>query len=338
MIFVSWEGLHFAMKKTYEWFAKLYLCLAITGIAALAGIILYSVGGHLVASAFVAPTPTPAPKPKPTPPQLSTTAYYPYNGFVEHTFEDAQGQSLIYFLHIPQGYNPHQQYPLVLMLSGSGERSKSSYTDAQNEYVIMNDGYVKVWGSDYQAPGNPEIQQRWPSFVVVPQISTTQRWIDIATTHKGSYVQPAQPSTSLLLAKELLDSLQRQFSGINANRLYITGISLGAFGVWDALERWPNYFAAAVPVSGAGDPTKAADLKNMPIWAFHGSEDPTVPVSGSRDMIAAIKAAGGHPRYTELKGAPHEIWPFVYSYPYPGGTNLSYHITGMYTWLFSQYK
>ena len=135
-----------------------------------------------------------------------------------------------------------------------------------------------------------------------------------------------------------MDSLQRHFTGIDANRLYITGISLGAFGTWDAIERWPNYFAAAVPVSGAGDPSKAAVLKSMPIWAFHGSEDPTVPVSGSRDMIAAIKAAGGHPRYTELAGAPHEIWPFVYSYPYPGGTNLSYRITGMYTWLFSQHK
>jgi len=145
--------------------------------------------------------------------------------------------------------------------------------------------------------------------------------------------QPAQPSLPLALTKELLDDLQRQYSAIDSNRLYITGLSNGGYGTWDAIERWPTYFAAAAPIAGAGDPSKAAVLKNLPIWAFHGSADSTVPVSGSRDMIAAIRAQGGHPRYTEFTGQGHGVWPYVYSL----GTS-SLNVTGFFPWLFSQRK
>lgn len=326
-----------AMKKISVWLTRLYICMMLVCIAALVGIICYGVGGHLVTAAFVAPTPTHKPRPTPTPPALSKTAYYPYNGYTEHTFKSAQG-SLPYFLYVPKGYNPHQKYPLVLVLTGSGERSRSSYTDAQNEYVILTDGYINVWSGGFQGKENPHIQEQWPSFVVVPQIPTSQSWVNIRTFHVGSYKQPTQVATPLLLAKELLDSLQSQFTGIDANRLYVTGISMGAFGVWDALERWPDYFAAAVPVSGSADPSKAALLKNIPIWDFHGSKDPTVPVSGSRDIISAIRAVGGHPRYTELSGAPHAIWPYVYSYSWPGKVNGRWTITDLYPWLFAQHK
>jgi predicted peptidase len=323
-------------KKLSIWFTRLYICIMILCIAALVGVIMYGVGGRMIVSAFTAPAPTPTPRPTPTPPTVSSTAYYPYDGFTEHTFTASQG-SLPYYLYIPKGYNPHRKYPLVLILDGSGERSRPTYTDAQNEYVILTNDYVNIWSGDYQGKWNPDIQQHWPSFIVVPQLTIKQGWVNIPSFHIGSYKQPAQVATPLLLAKELLDSLQRQFTGIDANRLYVTGVSMGAFGVWDALERWPNYFAAAVPIAGSGDPSKAALLKNVAIWDFHGSNDPTVPVSGSRDMYAAIKAAGGHSRYTELKGAPHQIWPFVYYYYLPG-VKYHWHVTGLYSWLFAQHK
>jgi rhodanese-related sulfurtransferase len=90
--------------------------------------------------------------------------------------------------------------------------------------------YVQVWTSIYTAAYNPEIQQHWPSFVVVPQISSTQNWVD-TNVHKGSYVQAKQPTSVLSMTMQLLDALQHQYTGIDANRRYITGISSGAFGV-----------------------------------------------------------------------------------------------------------
>jgi predicted peptidase len=253
-------------------------------------------------------------------------------GYSMYVYTDAAGNTLTYYLYIPSNYNPQHKYPLVLLLHGGGERSNPQASLAQNQKTLLQEQYVQVWSGNYSAPNNPEIQQHWPSFIVVPQISAGQQWVNVPV-HNGSYVQPALPSTQLLLTKELLDTLQQRYSGIDANRLYITGLSLGGYGVWDAIERWPNYFAAAAPLAGAGDPSKAALLTHLPIWAFHGSNDATVPVSGSRSMIAAIKAAGGDPRYTEFAGASHGIWGSVY-----GAPNVSNEVTDFFPWFFAQVK
>ncbi len=254
-----------------------------------------------------------------------------YLGYTANVFI-SQGNALVYYLYIPANYNPTRKYPLVLLLHGGGERSKSTNTLAQNEKLLLNDPYASVWSAAYNAPGNPRIQQNWPCFVVIPQIESSQQWVNV-DVHKGSYVQPGQPSIPLMLTKELLDALQHKYSGIDASRLYITGLSNGGLGTWDAIERWPNYFAAAAPIAGAGDPSKAAVLKDLPIWAFHGSVDPTIPVSGSRDMIAAIQAAGGHPRYTEFAGQGHGVWPYVYAL-----NTSSLRVTGFFAWLFAQHR
>jgi predicted peptidase len=255
------------------------------------------------------------------------------NAFVTHVFTNGQGQSLTYYLYVPYNYSPQGLYPLVLVLHGGGEHSHPNWTAAQNKAVLFRNDYVQVWEPGYAVPYNPQVQQHWPSFIVIPQIPVGQQWVNVPV-HAGSYSQPTQPATSLLLTKELLDALQKQYQGIDANRLYITGISLGGYGVWDAIERWPNYFAAAIPIAGAGDPSKAAVLKHLPIWAFQGSNDQVVPVSGSRDMIAAIRAAGGTPRYTEYPGAGHEVWAYVYSTT----GNPQQNTPGVLPWLFAQHK
>jgi predicted peptidase len=271
---------------------------------------------------------TPArPTPVPTP---SVTGE---NAFVTRVFTNGQGQSLTYYLYVPYNYSPQRSYPLVLVLHGGGEHSHPNWTAGQNKAILFRNDYVQVWEPGYNVPYNPKVQQHWPSFIVIPQIPVGHQWVNVPV-HAGSYSQPTQPATSLLLTKELLDALQKQYQGIDAGRLYITGISLGGYGVWDAIERWPDYFAAAIPIAGAGDPSKAAVLKNLPIWTFQGADDQTVPVSGSRDMIAAIRAAGGHPSYTEYPGAGHGVWGYVYSTT----GNAQQNTPGVLPWLFAQHK
>ncbi len=272
----------------------------------------------------IAPTSTPEPIP--------TAAPTPYvsKGFVTEKYTDPQGVTMTYYIYIPNGYVPTQKYPLVLLLHGGGERSDPSATPAQNQFLLFEQPYAKVWAPDYDNPDSAHVQQHWPSFVVIPQIPINQQWV-YADVNYGSYTLAPQPTPWLLAAKELLDSLQEQYAGIDARRLYITGLSIGAYGVWDAIERWPNYFAAAAPIAGGGDPSKASVLVNMPIWAFQGSDDNVVPIAASRDMIYAIKAAGGHPLYTEFEGYSHEIWDMVYS-----TTGNSNRVVGFFPWLFSQ--
>lgn len=238
--------------------------------------------------------------------------------FMTRTYTDAQGLSMPYYLYIPRNYNPHEQYPLILLLQGGGERGQTKNTLEQNHNVLLDRAYVDVWATK-------TVQAQWPSFIVVPQVMNNNRWVNIPAS-QGDYQLASQPSTSLRLAKEIVDSLQRQYQSIDPTRLYVTGISMGGYGVWDAIERWPSYFAAAAPIAGAGDPSKADLLTNLPIWDFHGSDDTVVPVSGSRDMIQALRAAGGRPLYTEYLGAGHEIWMQVYD------------STAFLSWLFAQHS
>jgi dienelactone hydrolase len=256
---------------------------------------------------------------KPTPTVQATTP----GNYITRIFTDAHGMQMTYYLFVPVNNDPQRKYPLVLLLHGGDERANVNSPPDQNRNVLLNQNYVKVWGPGIPGLSSSDVQSQNPSFIVVPQVDNPQHWVDVPTS-QGSYTLIAQPTGSLRMAKEIVDALQKQYPNIDPHRLYITGLSMGGYGTWDAIERWPGYFAAAAPLAGAGDPSKASRLVNLPIWAFHGSGDGGVPVSGSRDMIQAIKVAGGHPRYTEYASAGHEIWAMVYSTP------------AFFSWLFSQ--
>jgi predicted peptidase len=122
---------------------------------------------------------------------------------------------------------------------------------------------------------------------------------------------------------EMLEAVIREHGG-DSQRVYVTGQSMGGVGTWGLIAAHPDRFAAAVPVCGLWNPEDAARMKSVAVWAFHGAEDPTVPVGGSRDMIAALKSAGASPRYTEYPGVGHSSWPQAYA------------TTEMWEWMFSQ--
>ena len=126
---------------------------------------------------------------------------------------------------------------------------------------------------------------------------------------------------------EILESVANEFS-VDRNRFYVTGLSMGGIAGWDLLMRHSDVFAGGVPICGAADPAMASVLKDVPIWTVHGEEDVTVPTSATREVVAAIKAAGGTKiKYTELKGEGHtmRVWNDYVS------TN-----SDIYNWLYAQ--
>ena len=90
---------------------------------------------------------------------------------------------------------------------------------------------------------------------------------------------------------------------------------MGGYGTWDIIQRFPNKFAAAIPVCGGGDLAGAPVFKDIPIWVFHGDKDGAVPVSRSRDMITALKACNSKVKYTEYPDVGHNSWTQTYSNP-----------------------
>lgn len=114
---------------------------------------------------------------------------------------------------------------------------------------------------------------------------------------------------------------------VDRRRVYLTGLSSGGTGVWDLLKAYPDRFAAAVPMSGMTELAGLATIVDVPEWVFHAADDNDTNVEtgyggamvGSRAAVRALRAAGGHPRYTEYAHGPqpatHVIWPRAYATP-----------------------
>jgi predicted peptidase len=216
-----------------------------------------------------------------------------FGELVKKVFVGSDGTPIPYMLQIPETVEPGEQYPLVLCLHGAGGRG------------IDNEGRSSA---SFKTLSSPVVQKRHPSFLLVPQCPEGEQWVDTPWA-KGSYDLSSVPiSNQLKAVLELLAAVRSEFA-VDATRIYAAGLSMGGFGTWDLILRNPDLFAAAVPVCGSGDPSRASRLHDLPVWVFHGDADPVVPVQGSRDMVDALKKAGNQSvRYTEFPGVGHGSW------------------------------
>lgn len=214
--------------------------------------------------------------------------------FLPKLYRISRRETMPYRLFIPQSYDKRKKYPLVLWLHGGAGRGNDNLKQISGGNTIGS----HVWTL-------PETQSKHPCFVVAPQCPDNELWATIET---------AKPTEQMRLVLELLQNLKGTFS-LDMQRLYVTGQSMGGFGTWSVIAEHPDMFAAAIPVCGGGDESAAPKLTKLSIWAFHGEKDEAVSIERSRVMIAAIRRAGGMPRYTEYKGAGHVIWDRVFSEP-----------------------
>lgn len=235
---------------------------------------------------------------------------YAQNLFQPKFLKDNQGDTLPYRILFPEKIKNGKQYPLILFYHGSGERGNDNFSQLK-------------WGVRHFA--TPKIRHKYPAFVVAPQCPRDSQWVDI-NYDNFPVTLPLQPSHYIALSIELIRFLEQKYP-IDPNRIYVMGISSGAYAVWAAIERRPDLFAAAVPIAGGGDPTKANLLTHMSIWAFEGKRDHEVPRKFMDSMIDAIRKDGGRPRYTV--------------YPKTGHTDTwikAFNDRRLYRWLFRQHK
>lgn len=217
--------------------------------------------------------------------------------FEPREFVGEGGKVLKYRLLKPIGYNPNKTYPLVIFLHGAGERGDNN--TAQLVHGMAD--FCKL-----------ARREKNPCYVLAPQCPTGEKWADIDWSAGGTIKLPAEASPSMKLTLALVDTMLED-AAIDKNRVYITGLSMGGYGTWDAIARRPDFFAAAVPICGGGDPATAEKIKHIPISCFHGDEDKAVVVEKSRVIINAIKEAGGSPLYTEYPGVGHDSWTQTYA-------------------------
>ncbi|ULT57054.1 chitobiase/beta-hexosaminidase C-terminal domain-containing protein [Neobacillus drentensis] len=233
--------------------------------------------------------------------------------FLSFTYKD-----MPYRLYVPENYDSTKSYPLVLFLHGGGERGNDNVSQ-----LMANDGAV-IWAS-------PENQLKHPAFVLAPQARNV--WdggfgLTRDINNMISLNRVFEVSQDLNTAYEILQKVKSEYN-IDSHRLYSTGLSQGGFGTYNLNMKYPDLFAAMVTISGGGDPNQAYKLIHKPLWDFHSEDDVVIPVSYSRNIITAIKNAGGDPIYTE--------YPAVLGYNH-GAWVPAYENKEMIEWLFKQVK
>jgi len=212
------------------------------------------------------------------------------------TYFDSQENSLPYRLLKPANYDPAKKYPLVLFLHGSGERGTDNHSQLfsyKGTYEFINTAHDYVY------------------FMLIPQCPINEKWSALDWEVLPYRMKP-EPTEPMRLLMELIEKVMGEFS-IDPARIYATGLSMGGMGTWDLVIRKPKRFAAAITVCGGYDETKASLIKEISFQVFHGSDDPSVPVEGSRMMVKALKAVGARVEYVEYEGADHFIWGRTYT-------------------------
>lgn len=204
------------------------------------------------------------------------------------------GVTIPYRLIVPEIYDEKYVFPLVVFFHGAGERGYDNERQLDNCVQQIADNMPKA-------------------LILAPQCTHDGQWVDTPWGDGCYSVDAVEESDEMIAVMALIEEIKQQYS-IDEDMVYAAGISMGGFAVWDAMVRHNDVFAAGVAVCGAGDPSKAEVLKDTPMFVFHGSDDETVPVSGSTDMVEAIEAAGGtQVHYTEYGGAGHGIWGQVFN-------------------------
>jgi len=196
-----------------------------------------------------------------------------------------------YLLYLPDGYDAAPTapaWPLVLFLHGSGSFGEKLDLVREGGLPKQMEGGLKV-----------------PAIVVAPHAKT---WWDETVVALGA----------------LLDEIARTHR-VDADRVYVTGLSAGGSGVWALLLQEHERFAAAIPICGAGTRAGIGRLADLPIWVFHGADDPRQPVEESTRLVDAIKKGGGtQVKLTVYPGVGHDAWTRTYADP------------TVWEWLFAQ--
>lgn len=225
-------------------------------------------------------------------PESATTDDFLYGSYSNSELYE---HALPYRYYLPVNYDSEKEYPILMYLHGAGRRG----TDNSNQLNNPKPLFDRLL--------NAENINKYQCIIVAPQCPSGEQWVDTPWGNGSYSIDNVPVSDELSMAKDIILEFENKFN-VDTNRVYIAGQSMGGYGTWDMIMRNPNMFAAAIPQCAAGDPSIAGKLKTMAIWAHHGEADTTVPLSGSREMVDAIKKAGStNIRYTQYPNIGHEV-------------------------------
>lgn len=236
-------------------------------------------------------------------------------GWSFRSYKASNGITLPYQMYIPENMDPSKKYPVVLFMHGLGSVGTTGNHIYQATAQIVSN--------------IPQSKYKNDVIMIAPQHPKGQKWVEV-NYKSGIYSFDKTPiSRWLAAAKELVDTCTKELP-IDTGRIYGYGNSMGAFATIYMAMTYPDLYAAIVPVAGGCDPTKAALIKDVPIWLFHGDADTTVNIAGSQTLYNNLKALDAKDaRLTVFKGVGHAS---------KGCFIAAANTEGLLDWMFSQSK
>lgn len=232
------------------------------------------------------------------------------NKYEAKVFESSEGEKLNYQLLTPSNIKKGEKYPLVIFLHGMGERG------SDNKKQLTHGGQMFL---------NPSNQDKYPAYVLFPQCPETAFWAFSGVPRGFKLNEEPQMPPVFKAVKEMIDHYLA-FPDVDKSRVYIMGLSMGGMATFDMVARFPEIFAAAIPICGAVDPSRLANVQGVNFRIFHGDADRVVPVQCSRAAYKALKEAKVNVEYFEFAGCDHASW------------NPAFNTPDFMEWLFKQKK
>jgi predicted peptidase len=194
--------------------------------------------------------------------------------------ETVSVEKMKYYLYFPKGYEEEKndKFPLLLFLHGGGE------SGGELEELKTN-GPPKLLAEG----------KEFPFLILAPQNPHKKKWWNTRAV------------------MQLLDTIIAT-NRVDTDRIYLTGLSRGGGAAWELAVQYPDKFAALAVVCGMTPVPYASWInKNMPIWVFHGTEDKSIPISESEDMVKRLEEMGYDVTFTRYEGVGHNAWVKAYT-------------------------
>jgi len=189
---------------------------------------------------------------------------------------------LHYQLYKPDNYYDNDsKYPLVLYLHGVGERG------ADLKKIEVN--------------GLPEVINKGKTFsflTLAPQCPQFGWW------SRSEYIEALA---------DLLNEVMEVYR-VNSNQIYITGLSMGGYGTLALAQKYPDMFAAIIPICGGMDDHASINrLGDIPMWLFHGELDQIHPAQLTLDIYDLLSPINKNIKLTIYDGVGHNSWDKTYA-------------------------
>ena len=216
-----------------------------------------------------------------------------------------QNDTLPYRILLPKNYNSQKSYPLLIFLHGAGERGND------NKSQLVHGSFLFKF---------KDFRKNHPAIVVFPQCPEKSSWANVKRNYEMSagqkfdFFKKISENRQLIMVEKLLDLIQKKYD-IDETRRYVGGLSMGGMGTFELVARNPDYFAAAFPICGGGNPHWSNLLKRSPFWIFHGEDDGVVSVDFSRKMYEALSKEKASVRLTIYPKVNHNSWDNSFAEP-----------------------